>query len=139
MKKGQSSAEYIFVVSLALILIVPATFLFMNYSTKSTDTIASSEINRMGNQILNKVKEMYVVGENSWATLEMNLPENVHSIEIIDNEELVINYTMSSGYSEAVFFTDINITNETPLVISPGYNNFRIESKGTYVVITTVV
>jgi len=141
MKRGQSSVEYLFVVALSLMLIVPASFLFLGYSSSQEDTIVSAQINRIGNEILTKSEEMYVIGNNSWMTLELTLPSNFQNATIYGEKELVIDYFVRTGYTQAVFFSDVNITNGTHRCIAnpcsvrltPGINNVRILSRGDYI------
>ncbi|MBN2053180.1 hypothetical protein JW756_06780 [Candidatus Woesearchaeota archaeon] len=117
MKLGQGAFEYVLVVGIAMLIIVPGAILFYNYSTKSEDQVARSQIELVGNDIIETVEKVYYIGENSWETLKINIPDNVRWVYILQNSELVIEYDSQSGISEAVFFTDnINIT--TPYSIA---------------------
>jgi len=137
--------EYMLIVGFALVVIIPATFLFYNYSRGSNDELIASQINSIGVEMLDSVERMYIGGEHQWETLKLNLPDTVTEMYILDNTELVIEYNTQSGLSEAVFFSDINMTTPTTdcvgnvcnFSINPGYIKVRVESKGDYVLLKT--
>lgn len=144
-KIGQSSVEYLFVVVLALTLILPASFLFFDFSKSSEGSVISAQIDRTGNEILSSAEQVYVIGNGSRVTLELTLPETLTSVKIYDEAELVFKYFAQSGESEAVFFSDVNIALDTSrcdaitaptgcdLLFKPGVNTVQISSRGDYV------
>jgi hypothetical protein len=146
-KLGQGAFEYILVIGIAMLLIVPGVVLFYNYSLKSNDEVMRSQINMIGNDIMDAVEKVYYIGEYSWQSLKIDIPNKVTNIYILDNSELVVEYHSYSGVSEAVFFSDINITpggNAIPsppgaVSISnsmhPGLNIIKVVSMGSYVLI----
>ena len=140
MKLAQSAFEYLLVVGIALLIIVPGAILFYNYSFGSSDEMMRSTIDLVGNEIIDSVEKVYYIGENSWETIRLDVPESVKNIYVLNNYELVIEYESKVGFSEAVFFSDINMT--TPYAqgnISdephPGLNVIKIISMGDYVLI----
>lgn len=140
MKRAQASFEYVMVVAIAFIIIVPGAFLFYNYSNKSSEDLTRAKIEMIGNELVDSVEKVYYIGENSWETIEVDAPENVNRIYLANNYELVIQYDAHSGFSEAVFFSDINMT--SPYVSGnisdnphAGRNIIRITSMGSYVII----
>ncbi len=152
-KKAQSSVEYLFVVALSLLLVVPASFLFFNYSKSSEDTVVASQIERAGNEVLLKAEEVYSIGNGSWITVEFKLPRKIapnNPATIFNNDELVFNYSTQTGYAEAVFFTDLNLTTDEdvsdgddcasscPLELKSGINKIQVISKGDYILIKRI-
>jgi len=140
MKLGQASFEYVMVIGIAFLIIVPGAILFYNYTNKSSEDLTRAKIEMIGNEIVDSVEKVYYIGENSWETIEFDAPENVNRIYLTNNYELVIQYDSHLGFSEAVFFSDINMT--TPYISgdisnSPhaGRNIIRITSMGSYVLI----
>lgn len=149
MKLGQGAFEYILIVAIAMLLIVPGVVLFYNYSLKSNDQVMRSQIDMIGNDLMDAVEKVYYVGEYSWQSLKIDVPNQVKNIYILDNSELIVEYNTYYGISEAVFFSDINITpggNSFLLPsgqiagaisndIHPGLNIIKVVSKGDYVLI----
>ncbi|HHE36896.1 MAG TPA: hypothetical protein ENL16_03730 [Candidatus Woesearchaeota archaeon] len=141
---GQAAFEYLMVVGIALLLIVPGAVLFYNYSVKSGDMLARSKIDLAGSEIIDSVEKVYYIGESSWETIRVDFPDNVRDIYILNNEELVVEYDTSVGVSESVFFSDINMTTSYPAgggrsnISSsphPGLNVIKVISMGDYVLI----
>ena len=110
MKLGQSAFEYILVVGVAMLLIVPGAYLFYNYSVRSGDELTRSRVEAVGNDLVDTAEKVYFIGENSWETLDVDAPDEVRWIYIVNNSELVIEYDSHVGISDAVFFSDVNIT-----------------------------
>lgn|GEM_PF-845973 len=160
LKKGQGAFEYVMIVGIAMVLIVPGAMLFYDYSKRSGDELTRARIGAVGNDILDSVEKIYYIGENSWETIEVDVPDNVNWIYFLkqgNDYELIIEYESESGTSEAVFFSDINVTTpynitgpdgrerwyindvpSDPANAHPGLNVIRVYSKGHYVNITEV-
>jgi hypothetical protein len=118
MRRGQSAFEYILVVGIAMLLIVPGAILFYNYSKRSGDELLRSQVDMAGSDIMDAVEKVYYIGENTWETIKVYFPDNVRWIYIMNDSELVIEYDSNAGISQAIFFSDnINITNPD----GPGY------------------
>lgn len=139
MRKAQVSIEYLFILSLALAIIIPGSALFYNYSKDSNERIVSSQINRIGNNIITNAEQMYTIGKDSWITLEVSFPESTIDAYIVDNSELVITYKTSRGITESVFFTDIPIEGTYSGNVSSEFHDgnmkIKIESEGDSVLI----
>lgn len=140
-KRGQSSVEYLSVVAIALMLLIPSTVLFMNHSRSTTDSIVNSQLDFVGNSIIGSAEEMFVLGKESWVTIEVYLPSSFTDAYITDNRELFFDYDTRSGPGQVVFFsTRFLIGNgvdacDTPcsLNLDTGRNELRIRSNGTAV------
>lgn len=114
-KKAQSSVEYIIIVSLALLIIIPSSFVFINYVNSSKVTVLHSHVFNIGNNLVDSATKVYSIGDNSWQTIEISIPEEVQHIKLYNSSsysEVVINYGLES-YSDGVFFSDIKLCNET--------------------------
>jgi hypothetical protein len=152
LRKGQAAFEYILVVGIAMLLIVPGALLFYNYSIKSGDELLRSKIDLLGNEVMDGVEKVYYIGESSWETVKVDVPDSVKWVYILNNSELVIEYESHAGVSQAVFFSDINITTPfsigekyyisdvpaDPMNMHAGLNMIKITSKGHYVLINEV-
>jgi uncharacterized protein (UPF0333 family) len=108
--KSQSSLEYLLIVALTLVLFVPTTYLFYNYSKESSQEISDAQIIQLGRNIVDSAESIFYTGQGSKTVIELNIPENVIGAVIIDKKELVFNVTTGYGISELVFFSSVNIT-----------------------------
>ncbi|MCC7574673.1 hypothetical protein KO361_03725 [Candidatus Woesearchaeota archaeon] len=144
--KGQSSVEYLSIVAIALMVLVPGSYLFFNYSKSTSDQVAANQLNLAGVEILNEAEKMYVLGKNSWVTLDVSFPGIFMDAGIYDERELFFRYSTGSGESYVVFFAvGFNISNSTvacgeycSLGFNPGVNRVRIQSQGNYVSIVKI-
>ncbi len=135
------------VVGIALLVLTSGTIILSNYSKSISDQVITNQINIIGNTIVTNAESMYVLGNESWTTLEFNFPSAIRSVDIYDNRDLVFSYYTSSGISNVVFFQDkFNLSNEhvspctSPcnLDIAPGLNRLKIRSGGNYVAVFKV-
>lgn len=138
--KGQSSIEYLFIVAIALLIIVPGTALFYQYSQTSQENIQHSKIYKIGSELVDTGEMIYSVGENSWQTIEVSFPGSVQTVKVYANDtmsELVLSYG-DVHPSDAVFFSKNTLLNATgnksecsdgcKVPIKKGLNSIRIES-----------
>ena len=109
-RKAQSSLEYLLVVALTFAIIVPATYLFYNYSKESSQEITDAQVTKLGRIIVDAAESIFYSGQGSKTTLELAIPDNIQSVVIIDGREIVFNITTSFGISEIVFFSSVNLT-----------------------------
>jgi len=146
LRKGQSSVEYLTIVAIALMVLIPGSYLFLNYAKSSSEQVASSQLNLIGVEIVNEAEKMFILGKDSWITLEINFPGVLLDSKIYDGTELFFSYSTSIGDSFTVFFPlGFNISNSTSpcsgecsLGFTPGLNRIRIQSQGSFVSIRRV-
>src|SRR3989344_4092910 len=108
--KGQASLEYVMVVALTFAIIIPTTYLFYSYSRESSQEITDAQITKIGRTIVDSAETIFYSGEGSRTVLELNVPDGTVSASVIDGRELIFNMSTSSGISEIVFFSSVNIT-----------------------------
>ena len=134
-KKGQAAIEYLSIVALSMLIIIPAIAIFLSFTSNNTEEVTANQINLLGSSIMTKAEEMYVIGKGSWVTMEVNVPADFQNAGINENQDLYLNYSSSIEDSQAIFFsTRFEINNgeddcfvhcNLPLVA--GLNRIRIE------------
>ncbi|MBN1792302.1 hypothetical protein JW826_01310 [Candidatus Woesearchaeota archaeon] len=139
--RAQSSFEYIMLIAIVLLFVVSGVGVVYHYSQRSTEDVQTATIEKIGTDILDTVEKVYFIGGDSWETIRLNIPKNVKGVYVLDNQELIIEYDSYGGISEAVFFSDVNLT--TPYVSGnranlsdfahSGINLIRVVSSGGYV------
>ncbi|MGE0793100.1 MAG: hypothetical protein AB7V77_02900 [Candidatus Woesearchaeota archaeon] len=134
--KAQSSVEYLLVVAMALMIIIPGSFIFYSYSANSKNSLMHSQVFKIGNTLIDTATKVYSIGDDSWNTIEISLPEQIKSITIYNSStynELIINYG-SETPSDGVFFSTVQLCNQTScnctigcnVPFIEGINKFRI-------------
>ena len=135
---GQSSLEYLSVVALTFAIIVPTTYLFYTYSKESSQELTDAQLTKIGRSIIDTAESIFYSGEGSKTVLDLNIPAGINYVQIIDYRELVFNVTTSSGVTENVFFSNVNLTTiasncidnicKVPGLVSPGFRKVKIEA-----------
>lgn len=154
--KAQVSVEYLVVLGVALLILIPAAYFFYTYSQNSNEETLRVQIDALGNEILVNAESIYGMAEGSLVTLELKYPESIRNIYILNKNELIISYELTSGMNDAVFFSKIPLSGEyiypglgscTPPcsnttfhVSEPkqGKHSIKLESKTNYVLIKLV-
>ena len=111
--KSQASMEYLLVVALTFAIMIPTTYLFYNYSKESSQDITDSQATKIGRNIVEMSETIFYSGQGSKTVIELNVPENVKSAQLIDGREFVLNISTTVGISEIVFFSAVNMTTDS--------------------------
>lgn len=147
MQKGQISVEYLMILGVTFVMIIGASYVFYNYSQSTNTEIVKSQVNVLGNKLVNQAEAIYSVGEGSLVRLPLTVPEEVEEIYVVDSNTLVIAINTPSGTSDSIFFTDFPIdgTANRPgggRTIGPIYEGkmeITIQSRGSYVLFNSTV
>jgi uncharacterized protein (UPF0333 family) len=142
--KGQVSFEYLVIIGLAMLLILPAVLFFFQTAGGIDDAAVHLQVNEIGLEMSATAANAYALGRNAWLTLDVTVPEAVEQFYIMDphegGNELIITYNTEHGLMDAVFFPIITITNATDSIgaagrhllakARPGIMSFRFTSQG---------
>jgi len=113
-RQGQISVEYIMIVAFTFVVLIPGIYFFYAYSQSSSTGLASAQYNKLGQEMLSTALRTAAQGEGSWLTLDTIIPETVQNVSVNNHgSEIVIVYTTNVGPTEAVFFSDINLSTAT--------------------------
>ncbi|MCD6464541.1 hypothetical protein J7L02_03410 [Candidatus Woesearchaeota archaeon] len=145
---AQVSMEYLIVVTVAIVLIIPGIYLFYVYTKFHEQAATSRSLYEIGSKIVSAASLVAANGEPARTTLEVELPKTFKQAFILNHEELVFQYDSYNGVSEVVFFSPDNITTNdcrsSPggvrcnLDLEVGYNKIRIEAIANNVKISKV-
>ena len=108
-KKAQPALEYLMITALVLGIIVPTTYILFRTTSESNVKILYSQINQIGNNIIDTAETVFFSGEGSRIVLEVNMPKGVTNVKILANRELVFDIVSELGTAEAVFFSKATI------------------------------
>ena len=102
--------EYLIVVGLAFLVMVPATYFFFNFSKESGEEISFYQFEAIGRSVVDTSESLFYTGEGSKTVLKVNVPDGIEKAYIIQGRELVFNVSSSAGYSEILFISRVNLT-----------------------------
>lgn len=112
-KKGQAGIEYLMIFAFVLILVLPATYFFYNYSKATEKRITESQVAKIGRDIAVNSEAVYYQGPPSQMVLDEQMPENVLGVFAYRDwgnkvNEIVFRVSSSSGTSEYAFPVNVN-------------------------------
>ena len=90
--KGQISVEHIVLLAIVMIILLPGIYTFYNRTTQLKEEFDDIRIKSVGEDLLDAVTEVTILGDGSKKTLLLDLPENFRNISIIGNNTMVISY-----------------------------------------------
>ena len=139
MRRAQSSVEFLLIVAFSLLLLVPATILFLNYNADSQEAVVNSQIFRAANELALTSDLIFNIGTDSWQTIDVVLPADVTDVTVYEGEVSELVFTYGPFDSTIVVFVDIPVyvydlapggVCETgcDLPLSEGLNRVRVEA-----------
>jgi uncharacterized protein (UPF0333 family) len=108
--RGQISVEYLMIIAISFAVLIPTGYFFYKYSQTSGEGAIRSQINQLGNKIISSAESIYGLADGSIIKLDVNYLSNIRDIKILESNELIITYELSSGIGEAVFFSRIPLS-----------------------------
>src|SRR3989344_5190731 len=108
--KSQASMEFLIVIGIAFLVIVPATYFFLNFSRESAEEISFYQLEAIGRSMIDTSESLFYTGEGSKTILSVNMPNGIEGATIIDKREMVFNISTAAGYSDFVFISRVNLT-----------------------------
>ena len=88
--------EYLIIVGFVIVMLVPATFIYLRYSGSSSDTLSSAKATQIADQIAKAADEVYYLGKDNQKSIDVSFPPNIDLIQF-DNKEIVFKVKDSKG------------------------------------------
>jgi hypothetical protein len=115
--KAQSAIEFMMIVGIAFTMLIPAFFVFQQFSSQANEQVISAQLNAFGRDLISTVESMYYYGEYSKTELKFNFPNKVIDMSVNvpeDGElyELVITADVFGAEADFVYFTKVPIAPE---------------------------
>lgn len=105
LKKAQASTEYIFLLGIILVILIPSVL----YSfTKTNQEIKSDQLEELAGRIKRSANAVYTLGEGSQEIITVSVPSNVFSVTFNNRKEFVIN--MDSPLQAGTAASDIGVS-----------------------------
>lgn len=141
MKKSQVSVETLFIVGISTILLIPASYLFYEFLSKSSEEIISNQIDHIGNRFVENSRKMYYYGNNAKIQIDFIFPDKIHNMSIEQNNLLIIEVNTQYGIKEFTYPLKINVTgtfNESHY--GKGHQSFEFKTinRGEQILITPI-
>jgi len=106
--------EYLIIVGFVLVILIPTTYIFIRYSSTSSDTLSSAKANQIANEIVKAADEVYYLGTDNQKKIEVSFPSNIEVIEFA-SREIVFKIKDSRGnINEIVEVASVPLTGILP-------------------------
>lgn len=90
-KRGQIASEYLWIVGVVLLLLIPVTVLFYTYHSSSSDRANISTGQEAVNSLAAKIETVYYLSEGTQTIVEVEVPEKVTKFEIVNDMDDIDN------------------------------------------------
>lgn len=133
-KRCQASFEYLVIIAIALIILIPMIYMFQRYTIQSADTIQQNKIRAIGEDMVNTAETVYYMGYPARLTIQEDFPGGITGLNLTTDWSQNVNIITFniSGRSEFAYYCNVNINasfNES--YYSPGLKNFLFETKNS--------
>jgi len=106
-KNAQVSVEYIMIITIGMMIMIPGIYLFRNYAFDSNDRILSSRISEIANNILTNSEKIYYYGPPSKTTVSIDMPPGISSMYVLsipENDEYYLGFKILTTSGEKDYF-----------------------------------
>ena len=125
--------EYLVIVGLVLVLLIPLTILYAKYSSESSYAVTTAKVDSISNEIVAAANQVNVYGTDTQVKLRLSFPDGIQQLEFKNNEIIFTVIGKSGEVSEIVKVADINFQGRTYSQILPGSRDVIVKSLGTTV------
>ena len=81
-QRGQAAVEYMLIVVVIGVMILPAAYLFYRYSQSSAEQIDKAQLDKLGREIVTTAEKVYYQGPPSRTELEARMPKGVINFSV---------------------------------------------------------
>lgn len=138
-RQAQASMEYLMVVGLVFVIIVPMVYVFYSYSIEMSEQVILSKVEKIAGDIVNAAEEVFYLGEPSKTTVKFDMPPSVIDAYISpDKKELVFKVGDEYKFKEVIAYSNVNLMSYlVPPDLVPGKRSIRVEAMADHAVVYT--
>ncbi len=131
--KAQAALEYLMIVGLAFVIIMPMVYMFYSYTVATQEEVSMAKMHKIGVDLANAAEQVYYLGEPSRSTININMPDLVYNVTVINaipssDGSLIVFYYGDEGASQPIV-----IPSKIPLEIDFSDEDFSPGRKGIIV------
>lgn len=127
--------EYLLVVGLSMLLIIPTIAIFATQSISLREDIASAQVERIGQELLGSAEEVYYLGPPTQKEVIITLPEGVTNISI-DGQEIVFQYHYDGGIFTYPLYSELPLNLSGNITRFQGLHTITVKAEETGIVIS---
>lgn len=137
MKYGQVSVEYLSVIGLSLLMIIPLLVVFAMQSQGFQEDVNTTHLEKVGTELIASAEETFYLGPPTQKQLHLYFPDNLESITF---ESQAIVFTMERGGSSFEFpaTSNLPLNLSGSLSLHSGPHTISVQAEETGIVIQDV-
>lgn len=106
-KSAQAAVEFLFIIGFAMLLLLPSLALFGKFAEETSYTVTSGQINKMGSLMIATATQVYQATNGSSIIIQVNFPDGVTNMSIMNQNELVFATDIGGHASEQTYHSAI--------------------------------
>ncbi len=134
-KSAQVGMEYLAIVGFVTFVAILILSISNYYTRQTEDRVITSQVYNIEGNLIDASEKVYYYGSPTKTMIEAQMPEKIEAI-IINQSEITFKVRIEGGVTDISRQSDVNITGN--ISNSPGLKKIVIESKGSYVNISTI-
>ena len=134
--KAQIATEYLVVVGIVVLIIIPLTYVYIKYSNQSEYAITSAKVSSIANEISKIANSAYVYGQDTQLTIDLDFPSNIQSITF-SNKDIIFKIKNSQGdVVDIVKQAEVSLTSlSSGIPVTQGRKKIVVKSLGDKVLV----
>ena len=125
--KGQVSIEFLIIVGIAMLMIIPLTLVYFKQSETLNTDIAGTQADKIASEIRDAADEVYYLGPPSKKTITVYMPQEVTAISFYESS-IIFNLSTASGHTELVKWSAANFSASSSLEATHGIRHITVEA-----------
>ena len=126
-RRAQISLEYLSIVGLSFLLLIPMIIIFYEQSGSLKDEIDAAQIEKAALELIGAAEEVYYLGEPSQKHLSLYFPASVESVTVED-DHLLITYATISGTADYTTYTPLPLNLSGVIDAYPGQHRLLVQA-----------
>jgi uncharacterized protein (UPF0333 family) len=102
--KGQISTEYLVIIGIVLIFMIPIALVYIKYSGEGSQSVLINKVDGMSDDLKVAIEGVYSYGEESETSVFLKIPKGVSNITFADGE-IIFNIKMLKGMDDEIVKT----------------------------------
>ena len=133
--KAQISMEFLMVIAITFLLVIPLIALFMKESQSTSEQVTAAQVSQIARRIVSSAEAVYAFGEPATVLLTIYFPAGINT-SIVRNNELEFLINGGAGLVSIQEPASMNLTGA--INVFPGVHSIKVTASNNSVVISEV-
>lgn len=112
-KSAQASFEYLMIIGIIAVIMVPLLIVYSTHIQGSTDEVETAQIMQLARHIVDASDSVYFLGEPSQTQIKAQIPKNVVA-STVTGREIIFKISSAGKSSDVVQISSANLSGSLP-------------------------